>query len=121
MQGFDTQPQVQQPLTHSRVGIAAFAVSIVGALFFCAGFGIAFYMGFSTVGADTAIDPAAPQLMLASILMLGSLLINVVALGLGIGSLFQKESNRTFGIIGLVLGALLICFFGSLAMLGLTL
>ena len=119
MQDFDTLNPSSQSLPHSRLGIAAFVISLIGALAFCSGFAIAFYAGYSSASTGQVVDQGSSQILISSLIILGGLMISVVSLALGIGSLFQKDRSRTLGIVSIVLSALFICTFCSLATFGL--
>jgi hypothetical protein len=117
MQDTSLDTNVSTSLPHSKVGIAALATSLLGILVFCIGLAIAFSIGFSGRG---VVDQSSTNFRLATFIMCGSLVINVIAMGLGIGSLFQARQNKTFGIIGLVLSVIVLCVYGILAVIGLT-
>jgi len=117
MQDNGLETNVSTSLPHSKVGIAAFAASLLGILVFCIGFAIAFSIGFSGRG---VVDQSSSNFQIATVIMCGSLAINIVAMGLGIGSLFQAQQKKTFGIVGLVLSVIILCVYGILTVIGLT-
>lgn len=101
---------------HSRIGIAGFAASLIGAIVFCIAFAIAFGIGFT----GGVVDTSNPMYMAATLTFCGSLSILLIGLGLSLASLFQAGQNKTFGIIGLVLDVTLLCVFGILMVIGLS-
>jgi hypothetical protein len=117
MQDSSFETNVSTSLPHSKVGIVAFAVSLLGILVFCIGGGIAFSVGFT---GDGVVDQSSSAFQLSTVIMCGSIFIHVIALGLGIGSLFQPQQKKTFGIISLVLSAIILCIYGILTVIGLT-
>jgi len=119
MQDMGLETTASTSLPHSRVGIAAFAASLLGTLVFCIGFAIAISIGFSSAGVG-AVDQFSSSFQLATVIMCGSLFINMIALALGTGSLFQAQQNKTFGIIGLILSVIILCVYGVLTIIGLT-
>ena len=119
MQDFETVNQSSQGQPHSKLGMVAFAISVVGALASCSGFAIAFYAGYSGAAAGQVVDQGSSQILVSSLIILVGLMISVVSLALGIGSLFQKDRNRTLGIVSIALSALFILTFCALATFGL--
>lgn len=105
------------PLPHSKLGMAAFGMSLLGILIFCLGFAIAFYIG--AVGGGV-VDQSSSTFQVAALLMCGSMTFTLIALGLGIGSLFQSQQKKTFGIISVVLSVLTLCAYGILTIIGLS-
>lgn len=112
----DFDMTADKPLPHSKIGIASFAVALFGTLIFCSAFAIAFYIEFTGGG---VVDPASPAYLIIEVAMCGSVIINLIGLGLGIASLFQAQAKKTFGIIGLVLSVLMLCAYGILFIIGL--
>ncbi len=102
-------------MKHSGVGIAAFVISIVvGVLEFFLTL-LAGYMEMSTPGGISETDPMAAVL---GLLLLGGLLLAFVGVGLGIGTLFQKDKKKIFGILGLIFSSVILLGMGGLMLLG---
>lgn len=117
MQDSGLETNVTPSLPHSKLGMAAFGMSLLGILIFCIGFAIAFSIGFTGGG---VVDQSSSMFKGATVIMCGSLGINLIALGLGIASLFQAQQKKTFGIIGLILSAIILCVYGILMIIGLS-
>ena len=110
----------------SKVGIASFAVSILGVTIFCISMIISAVYGASIAQNNPiaaqhpfqAIDRSAPVFIIASILSWCGPIFSIVGIGLGIAALVQKTDKKTFGIIGLVIGGLVLLIFCLLAVIG---
>ena len=101
----------------SKLSIAALAISLLGLLLFCVALVIAFSLGFASQGG--VIDQNSPTFVTATVLMCGGLLVNLLGLGLSIGSLFVAQQSKVISIIGIVISALVVCSFAVLAVFGL--
>ncbi len=108
----------QSPMARfSKLSIAALAISIVGFLLFCTAIAVAFGIGALSNGQP--IDQRSPTFIVATLLMCGGLLIDLLGAGLSVGSLFVVQESKVISIIGIVLGGLVVCMFGALVILGL--
>lgn len=87
---------------HSRLGIASFITSIVSAIFIFLLIVIAGVMETSSPG---GIDEKSAGAMVLGLFLYAFLFASLVALGLGIGGLFQKERKKIFAILGTVFSA----------------
>lgn len=102
---------------HSRIGIASFITSIVVGILVFSVIVIAGVAEASTPG-GIAHKPAIAAVIGLSII--GLLLVDVVALGLGIGGLCQRDRNKIFAILGTVfssatvVGTILLIILGNL-------
>lgn len=106
----------------SKLGIASFAVSLVGLLFFCIGFAISFVYGASLAAGNPvspSINTASPLMMAAGALMCLSMVIAVVGLVLGIVAMTRKDEKRGFGVAGLVISGLIVLVYCVLTVIGL--
>lgn len=84
---------------HSGLGIASFILSMaLGALIFLL-FIVATMMEASTPG---GIDENSPGAILLGLFLVACLGIDVVAIGLGIAGLMQKDRKKAFSIMGIV-------------------
>ena len=95
---------------HSGVGIASFVTSIVaGALIFL----LVIIAGVLEVSTPGGMDEESIAAVLIGLFLFAFLGAELVALGLGIGSLIQKDRKKTFAILGVVFSAtaLLITLF----------
>jgi len=106
------------PMKHSGIGIASFALSIGILIVTFILVVVAGVMEASTPGGINEESPAAIMLGLA---IIGMVVLNVVAFGLGIGSMFQKDRKKLFGVLGMTFSALTIIGIISLIMFGMSL
>ncbi|HET7932171.1 MAG TPA: hypothetical protein VFL63_12395 [Rhodanobacteraceae bacterium] len=84
---------------HSGMGIAAFVLSLVAGVLMFLLIAIAGIMTASSPGGLDEHSPVAIIVGLGMMLLLG---IDVVAIGLGIAGLIQRDRKRLFPILGLV-------------------
>ena len=95
---------------HSGVGIASFVTSIVaGALIFL----LVIIAGVLEASTPGGMDEESIGAVLIGLFLFAFLGAELVALGLGIGGLIQKDRKKTFAILGVVFSAtaLLITLF----------
>lgn len=81
-------------LRHSGVGIATFVITLVGAALMLVVFVAAGMLELSTPG---GVDEASPQAMIPGALLVGLILAQLVAAGLGIA---RRDRRRAFPVIG---------------------
>jgi hypothetical protein len=118
---------------HSKLGIASLILSLGTALLYCL---VTIVMVVMIGDMATTIQDQDPNviaeqlqsgelnevmipLMLFAVCALGSPVISIVGLGLGIAGLFQKDKQKVFPILGTVLSSLLLCGSGGFVLLGL--
>ena len=115
---------------HSRLGIASFVIAILSILGIVLFFVIAISVASSAIGPDpqnfdpSSIGPDSPlatTFFFLSLLLLGSILITVVGLGLGIAGLIQRRRRKLFAALGTALNGLIVLGVVSLIVLGLAL
>ncbi len=121
-----TPPELPVSGKQSRLGIASFVVSLLGALTYCLsqlialGYGVS--LGISNPSAAQnpyqAIDTTSPLMLLSTLMAFCGPGISLIGLVLGIVSVFQKTDKKTFGIIGIVISALLLLVFCVLTGIG---
>lgn len=87
---------------HSILGIISFSISILSGLTMFALIGYATFCEITTEGGINEESTIAIVLGLGMFVIGGILL---VAIGLGIAGLFQKNSKKIFSILGLVLSS----------------
>ena len=99
---------------HSKLGIASFIMSVViTALIFLAII-FAGVMATSTGG----VDETSTEAIILGLVIIGMLLLDLVALGLGIGAIFQKDRNKLFAILGIIISAVTLLGTISLIVIG---
>ena len=97
---------------YSGLGIASCIISIVVGLFIFVLFVVAGVMEAST---PDGIDESSPIAVALGTCILGALVVDLVALGLGIAGLVQQDRNKLFAILGTVFSAATI--LGTIALL----
>ncbi|SDU32630.1 hypothetical protein [Halopseudomonas salegens] len=103
---------------HSGIGIASFITSIVSTLSLFILIIIAGVMEVSTPGGLDEDSLAAAVIGLLLFFFLGGAL---VAFGLGVGGLLQKERKKIFAILGTIFSAVALIITGFILFLGLAL
>jgi hypothetical protein len=101
---------------HSGLGISSFVLSvIIGVLMFCL-FVIAGVIEQTTPG---GMDEEAVSTMLVGLFLIGFMVLDVVAIGLGIAGLFQANRRKLFAILGVVFASITLLLTGLLMVIGL--
>jgi mannose/fructose/N-acetylgalactosamine-specific phosphotransferase system component IID len=100
---------------HSGLGIASFALSMVMAVFIFLLLVVAGVMESSRPG---GIDETSAGAIILGLLIIGSMFAELVALGLGVGGLMQKDRNKLFPILGAVFSAMTLLGVTALMILG---
>ena len=101
---------------HSGLGIASFIISIVTGVLMFLLIAIAGIMESSTPG---GIDENSAEAALIGFLAIGFLLLDLVAIGLGIGGLVQENRKKVFAILGVSFSGSTIFFTLAIMLLGL--
>lgn len=97
---------------HSRLGIASFIVSIlITALIFLS----IIVAGVMEASSPGGIDETSPAAVILGLVIIGMLLLDLVAFGLGIGAIFQKDRNKLFAILGIIISA--VTFLGTISLI----
>lgn len=117
MDSLEINEPTEQSLKHSGIGIASFAMSLGVLIVTFVLVVVAGVMEASTPGGINEESPAAIMLGLA---IIGMVLLNIVAFGLGVGTMFQKDRKRLFGVLGMTFSALTIVGIISLIMFGMS-
>lgn len=117
MDSLEINEPTEQTLKHSGIGIASFAMSLGILIVTFVLVVVAGVMEASTPGGISEESPAAIMLGLS---IIGMVVLNIVAFGLGIGTMFQKDRKRLFGILGMTFSALTIVGIISLIMFGMS-
>lgn len=132
---FDNQPQEQPPLKHSGLGIASFVISLVSLLLIVIGIIMAtvfvaqisadedFIASLEEMSNSFLNDPESYNsdfnvsdelassfvvIIIAVIMMFGSVAISFIGLILGIIGVASRQRRKTFGIIGLILNGIIV-------------
>lgn len=102
---------------HSGLGIASFILSLVCGLMIFVLFVVAGVIEVSTPG---GMDEKSAAAIIIGLLIFLDFFILLVAIGLGIGGLIQKERKRLFAILGLVFSIGILFTTMLLMLIGLT-
>jgi hypothetical protein len=94
------------------LGIASFGLSLLTGFGLFATFVVA---GVIAVKQGGEIDENSSAAMLIGLAFIGGIFAEFVALGLGIGGLFQKDCSKIMSILGIVFSAL--ALFGGMGIL----
>ena len=86
-------------LRHSGMGIAAFVISLVAGLAMLLLFAVAGMLETATPG---GMDEESPQAILIGAGMVALLAAELVAGGLGLAGLLQRDRRKAFAVLGLV-------------------
>lgn len=89
---------------HSGLGIASFALSLGATLLLFLLFIIAGVMEASTPG---GIDEESPAAIIAGLGIIFCVILELVALGLGIGGLCQNNRRKLFAVLGVIFAAVM--------------
>ncbi|MDP7266617.1 MAG: hypothetical protein QF408_00470 [Pirellulales bacterium] len=107
-----------EPLKHSGLGIASFVTSI------CAGgmlFVVVVTAGVMEASAPGGMDEKSAGAIIIGLFMFLLLFVELVAMGIGVGGLFQKERKKIFAILGIVFSLASILGVICLMLIGLSL
>ena len=88
-----------KPIKHSSLGIASFIISVLAGMILFVCVIIAGAMAASTPG---GIDEESTTAMLVGLVIFFCFFMEMLAIGIGIGGLFQKDRNKIFAILGIV-------------------
>ena len=104
-------------LKHSGLGITSFIISLVMALI---AFIIIIIAGVMEASSPGGIDEssAAAAAAVVGLLIIGCLLVQLVALGLGIAGLIQKNRKKIFAVLGTVFSGMTLVGVGFLMLVG---
>lgn len=105
----------EAPRKHSGLGIASFVLAISVLVLTFVLVVIAGVMEASTPG---GMDEESPELIVVGLAIIGMVVLNVVAFGLGIGGMFQKDRKKLYAVLGMsfatltVIGTIALILFG---------
>jgi hypothetical protein len=103
------------PLKHSLLGNSSFIISLLT--------GIGLFVFFSTLvynemSIPEKTDIKADDKTVLGLTVIGFAFTGLVALGLGIGGLFQKKTYKTFSVLGVIFSLLIVLFFVLIMVIG---
>ena len=101
---------------HSGIGIASFILSLaMGALLFL----LLIVAGVMESSSPGGIDEESPEAVGLGLLLIGSFIAQLVAAGLAIGGLCQRDRKKIFAVLGLVFSLLAVFGLTGIVLLGL--
>lgn len=101
---------------HSGIGIASFVLSIVGAALLVFTIMAAGAIEMTTPG---GIEESSVAAVVIGLAIIGLLATQLVAFGMGIAALFQRERKKLFAILGAGCSFAFIALTGALMVIGL--
>ncbi len=104
-------------LKHSGMGTASFVISIIGSVSMFVLFALAGAMETSKPG---GMNERSTQAVVLGLLVISVLFVNLVAVGLGVAGLFQKERKKVFAILGTIFSGITVILTVALLIIGLT-
>lgn len=88
---------------HSGLGITSFVISLlVGVLTFAA----IIIAGFMSSRHPDGMDEKAASTIILGLAIIGFMLLDLLALALGIAGLFQKDTKKVFAVLGIIFSLL---------------
>ncbi|MCG9740068.1 hypothetical protein L1D32_18060 [Shewanella insulae] len=104
---------VQPESKHSGLGIAGFVLSILSTLLI---FGLLIIAGVLEATTPGGIDETSPEAIIVGLLLFAFIGLTLVALGLGVAGLFQKQRKKIFAILGTIFSSVTV--LATLALIG---
>ena len=101
---------------HSGFGIASFITSIVSAVVI---FSAVVAAGIIMAKSPAEMGEGSPTAIIIGLIMIAFLFAALVALGFGIGGLFQKERRKIFPILGVIISSVSFICTALLMVIGL--
>jgi mannose/fructose/N-acetylgalactosamine-specific phosphotransferase system component IIC len=100
---------------HSGLGIASFAIACFAGFI---EFVFIVWAGILETSTPGGMDENSPQAAIIGLGILGGILLCLVGFALGIAGLFQRDQKKTFPVLGLVIGLLVMVGTAGLFILG---
>lgn len=101
---------------YSGLGIASFAVSLIAAVLTLVLVGICAALVYSQ---PDSLDDDSPLAMLVGMAMMVGIVAELAAAALGIGSLFQRDRRKLYGVLGLIFAIATLVGVAALIVFGL--
>lgn len=110
MPGQINSPAIQ--LKHSGLGIASFVISLLNGPLML---GLVIAAGAMVEGGMSENEPG---MAVVGLVLIGSIVMSVIGLVLGIVACVQKDRKKLFGIIGLIINGLTVLGIGLIMIIG---
>ncbi|WP_225209741.1 hypothetical protein [Xanthomonas bonasiae] len=101
---------------YSGLGIASFAVSLIAAVLTLVLIGVCAALVYSQ---PDSLDEDSPLAMLVGMAMMVGVFAELAAAALGIGSLFQRDRRKLYGVLGLIFAIATLVGVAALIVFGL--
>lgn len=106
-----------EPPKNSGLGIASFITSVVSGVLIFVTIVVAGVLQVTTPG---GVDENSAANIIIGLFIIGFLFAALVAIGLGIGGLFQKERKKIFSILGIIFSSVTLLCTVFVIIIGLT-
>lgn len=104
---------MEEKLKHSKLGVASFVTSLVS------GMGLVFvFIIAGILGASGSMHESSMQAVITGLLIILFIGTDIVALGLGIAGLLQKNVNKLYAILGLAFSAVVVLGIIAVILIG---
>jgi mannose/fructose/N-acetylgalactosamine-specific phosphotransferase system component IIC len=100
---------------HSGFGIASFVIACLAGMFELA---VIVYAGLLQTTTPGGMDENSPQVIVIGLAAIGGMALDLLAIGLGVAGLFQRGRSKTFAVLGVVLGTVILLGMIGLIVLG---
>ena len=104
------------PLRHSGLGVSSFVISLLMWIGFLVIFSTLVYKEMSV---PEKTDIKGDNKIALGFVVIGFAFTGLIAFGLGIGALFQKNTNKKFSVLGVIFSSIILLFFVFIIVLGL--
>ena len=108
--------QIEQPagaeMKHSGLGVASFTLAMVVLVLT---FIIVIVAGVMETSAPAGMDEGSSTVIMLGFAIIGMLIANVVAFGLGIGGIFQQNRKKLYAVLGMTFAML--TFIGTIGLI----
>jgi hypothetical protein len=101
---------------HTGFGITSFIIGLAVGFFDFVLFAIAGVLDATKPG---GLDDESPAAILLGLILFGLAFVNLIGIGLGFAGIFQARRNKTFAVLGIIIGLLTLVGVGLLVILGL--
>jgi hypothetical protein len=105
-----------QPLKHSRLGIASFCLALVGGVI---EFALLVVVAILDASDQGGMDEDSPQAILLGAGLIGGGILCLLGLALGIAGLCEGRRKKVFAVLGVVMNVLAILGVGVVMLIGL--
>jgi len=106
-----------EPQKNSGLGLASFITSVVSGVLIFLTIVVAGVLQVTTPG---GVDENSATNIIIGLFIIGFLFATLVAIGLGIGGLFQKERKKIFSILGIIFSSVTLLCTVFVIIVGLT-